>query len=226
MKYGTARGKPRWRCRACWSQFTGTPAPRPKPAARQAAVTRYSRGLSLRATGQLLGTTAQSVLRWVCDYVDALCPKPVPGSAPVVEIDELWHYVGFKANKLWIWKAVDRATGRLIDWQCGDRSEAAAGALLERLQAWSVRLFCTDSYASYETLLRVGRHYQGKDQTVRVERDNGRQRHWIAACRRKSIVVSKTVDMVNRRMALYAHFHPNGQADPKMARLPLLAPAA
>jgi len=225
MKYGAARGKPRWRCRSCWYQFTQPTPPGPKPEARQAAVTLYSHGLSLRATGRLLGTTAQSVLRWVCGYVDAFCPKPVPGQAPVVELDEMWHYLGSKATKLWIWKAVDRATGRLIDWQCGDRSAAAARALLERLQAWSVRLFCTDNYATYETLLKVGRHYQGKDQTIRVERDNGRQRHWIASCRRKSIVVSKTIDMINRRIALYAHFHPNGEAHPKMARLPLLAPS-
>jgi IS1 family transposase len=181
-------------------------------------VTLYSRGLSFRAVGELLGTTAQSVLRWVCGYVDTVCHNP--GQAAVVELDEMWHYVGSKDTKLWIWKAIDRATGRLIDWECGDRSAGAARALVERLQA--VRLFCTDSYATYETLLEVGRHYQGKDQTVRVERDNGRQRHWLATCRRKSIVVSKTKEMVNRRMALYAHFHPNGDADPKMARLPLL----
>ncbi len=185
-------------------------------------MTLYSRGLSFRAVGELLGTTAQSVLRWVCGYVDTVCHKPTPGQAAVVELDEMWHYVGSKDTKLWIWKAIDRATGRLIDWECGDRSEGAARALVERLQAWSVRLFCTDSYATYETRLEVGRHYQGKDQTVRVERDNGRQRHWLATCRRKSIVVSKTKEMVNRRMALYAHFHPNGDADPKMARLPLL----
>jgi insertion element IS1 protein InsB len=225
IKFGLARGKQRWRCRACRYQFTQPAVARPKPEAQQAAVTLYSHGLSLRSIGRLLGTTAQSVLRWVCRYVDARCPKPrpIPGQAVVVELDEMWHYLQRKTDKLWIWKAVDRATGRLIDWECGDRSASTARPLIERLTAWSVRLFCTDSYAAYETLLQVGQHYQGKDQTLRVERDNGRQRHWLANFRRRSIVVSKSKAMVERRIALYAHFHPNGDADPGMGRLPLLS---
>lgn len=67
-------------------------------------MTLYSRGLSFRAVGELLGTTAQSVLRWVCGYVDTVCHKPTPGQAAVVELDEMWHYVGSKDTKLWIWK--------------------------------------------------------------------------------------------------------------------------
>lgn len=63
-------------------------------------MTLYSRGLSFRAVGELLGTTAQSVLR--CGYVDTVCHTP--GQAAVVELDEMWHYVGSKDTKLWIWK--------------------------------------------------------------------------------------------------------------------------
>jgi predicted oxidoreductase len=56
-------------------------------------VTLYSRSLPFRAVGQLLGTTAQSVLRRVCGYVDTVCYKPTLGQASVVEFDEMWHYV-------------------------------------------------------------------------------------------------------------------------------------
>jgi len=41
-------------------------------------------------------------------------------SLVVVELDEMWHYLHSK-NKLWIWKAYRRATGQLIDWECGAR---------------------------------------------------------------------------------------------------------
>jgi hypothetical protein len=46
--------------------------------------------------------------------------------------------------------------------------------LLERLKPWSVTLYCTDDYAPYDTLLPVGRHYIGKDETVAIERVNSR----------------------------------------------------
>jgi insertion element IS1 protein InsB len=65
--------------------------------------------------------------------------------------------------------------------------------LLERLKPWSVTLYCTDDYAPYHTLLPVGRHYIGKDETVAIERVNSRLRHWFARFRRRTCVVSRRV---------------------------------
>jgi insertion element IS1 protein InsB len=169
----------------------------------------------------LLGTTAQSVLRWVCGYVDHHCSKPPPGEAVVIELDEMWHFLQRKDNKVWIWKAYDRATGRLIDWECGARDERTFRRLFERLARWKVRLFCSDSYVVYPLVLAVGGHYQGKGETVALERNNGQQRHW--ALRRRSIVVSKSLAMIERRVALFAHLHVNKEAPPEMHRLPIQA---
>lgn len=130
--------------------------PVPEPT-KQAAVTLYGHGLSLRGVGKLLGTTGQSVLRWVCQYVDRHCPKPIPEPVNAIEIDEMWHYLGSKAQKLWIWRAYDRDRGRLIDWECGKRDEATFRRLYERLQRWGARLFCTDQFAVYDTVLPIGR---------------------------------------------------------------------
>jgi insertion element IS1 protein InsB len=91
-----------------------------------------------------------------------------------------------KTRKLWIWKALERATGRLIDWECGDRDQATLERLLGRLEPWGVRLFCTDDWAPYDAALPAGRHYIGKDQTQRSESNNARQRHWFARFRRRT----------------------------------------
>ena len=82
--------------------------------------------------------------------------------------------------------------------------------LLERLKPWSVKLYCTDD--SYDTLLPVGRHYIGKDETVAIERVNSRLRHWFARFRRRTCVVSKALDMVDATIALFAAYHVNGTA--------------
>jgi len=124
----------------------------------------------------LLGTTAQSVLRWVCRSVDRFCTKPPPGEAVVIELDEMCHFLQRKDNKVWIWKAFDRATGRLVDWECGARDERTFRRLFERLARWKVRLFCSDNYVFYPLVLAVGSHFQGKGQTVALERNNGQQR--------------------------------------------------
>jgi insertion element IS1 protein InsB len=217
IRFGFVAGRQRWRCKRCRYQFTrldghGTPEP-----TKRAAVSLY--GLSLNAVAHLLGTTAQSVLRWVCGYVDRYCSKPPPGDAVVIELDEMWHYLQRKTNKVWIWKAYDRATGRLVDWECGDRDEQTFRRLFERLARWNVRLFCSVSYVVYPLVL--GSHYQGKSETVALERNNAQQRHWTAALRRRSIVVSKSLAMIERRVALFAHFHVNKDAAPEMYRLPI-----
>ncbi|MCW2243137.1 IS1 family transposase [Azospirillum canadense] len=155
VKSGHVLGKQRWLCRRCGFQFTRLPdIPVPEPT-KQAAVTLSGHGLSLRAVGKLLGTTGQSVLRWVCQSVDRHCSKPTPEPVTVIAIDEMWHDLGGKAQKLWIWKAYDRDSGRLIDWECGKRDEATFRRLYERLQCWGACLFCTDQFAVSDAVLPV-----------------------------------------------------------------------
>jgi insertion element IS1 protein InsB len=115
-----------------------------------------------------------------------------------------------KACRLWIWKAFERFTGRLIDWQCGERDGATLELLLRRLEPWGVRLFCTDDWAPYDAALPTGRHYIGKEETHGCESNNARQRHWFARFRRRTCVVSRSVKMVEATMALFAFYHCNG----------------
>jgi transposase len=93
IRFGFVAGQQRWRCKRCRYQFTrleehGTPDP-----TRRAAVSLYGYGLSFNAVAHLLGTTAPSVLRWVCRYVDRCCVKPPSGDAVVIELDEMWHFL-------------------------------------------------------------------------------------------------------------------------------------
>ena len=106
-----------------------------------------------------------------------------------------------------------------MDWECGGRDAATAKRLIERLKGWQARLYCADDYAVYEVLLPVGQLYAGKDQTHAIERDNARQRHWLARFRRRSIVVSKAVRMVDASIALFARFAGNNKIDDLLSML-------
>jgi insertion element IS1 protein InsB len=55
----------------------------------------------------------------------------------------------------------------------------------------------------------VGRLHVGTDQTHGIARDHARQRHWLARFRRRSIVVSRAVRMVDASIALFAAFGGN-----------------
>ena len=44
----------------------------------------------------------------------------------VLEFDELWSFVGAKANALWLWVALCRRTRQIVAWTLGDRSLQSA----------------------------------------------------------------------------------------------------
>src|SRR3954467_3271642 len=111
-----------------------------------------------------------------------------------------------KSCPLWIWKAWDRASGQLVDWECGGRDKTTCERLIERLTHWRTRLSCAADYGVYGVLLPAGQLHTGKEETHGIERDNARQRHWLARFRRRSIVVSKAKRMVDVSIALFARF--------------------
>ncbi len=74
---------------------------------------------------------------------------------------------------------------------------------------WNPRLYCADGWEAYAELIPQGQLYVGKDETHGIERDHARQRHWLARFRRRSIVVSKAVRMVEASIALFARFGGN-----------------
>jgi insertion element IS1 protein InsB len=70
----------------------------------------------------LLQVSVQAVLNWIRTFAKAHEEKPEPtGKIIVLELDEMWHYLKKKCQKLWIWKALDHDTGQLLDWECGRR---------------------------------------------------------------------------------------------------------
>jgi insertion element IS1 protein InsB len=58
-----------------------------------------------------------------------------------------------------------------------------------------------------------------KTGTGRIERNHCRQRHWFGRFKRKSIIVSKSQEMVDLTMALFAKFWVNGNQAELLALL-------
>ena len=116
----------------------------------------------------------------------------------------------FKKKKLWLWKAVDRIGNQLIDWECGDRSQHTLEKLWARLKKWDVDVYCTDNWESYANVLPKGKLIQSKSETDCIERNNCQQRHWFTRFHRKTISFSRSEEMVDLTMSLFALFH-NGK---------------
>ena len=53
-------------------------------------------------------------------FTDTLLPSE---RGDVLELDELWSFVGSKAQTLWLWVALCRRTRQIVAWTLGDRSQ-------------------------------------------------------------------------------------------------------
>jgi insertion element IS1 protein InsB len=147
IRNGSAAGKPKKQCKQCGYQFTRT-TPRGKPLAMKVnAVLWYLSGISMNRIACLLRVSAQAVLTWIRDLATDYYEKPEPtGRTIVLQLDEMWHYLKKKRHKLWIWKAVDRDTGQLLDWECGRRDKKILQKMVDRLAQWDVTMYCTDKW--------------------------------------------------------------------------------
>ncbi|MFN0119617.1 MAG: IS1 family transposase [Blastocatellia bacterium] len=113
-----------------------------------------------------------------------------------LELDELWSFVGYKANKQWVWIALDVATRQVIAFYVGDRSRKSAKALWKRIPACyqEQATFYTDGCESYDKVVPAIRHRvcaKGSGHTNAVERFNCTLRQRVSRLVRKALSFSK-----------------------------------
>ena len=111
-----------------------------------------------------------------------------------------------KTRKLWIWRAHDPVARRTLAWVCGRRDDKTCRRLLDKIGI-AGKTFVTDDWEGFHRLIPGDRHFTGKDLTFSIEQDNSNIRHFLARFRRRTKVVSKTVEMVDLSLRLYHHLH-------------------
>ncbi|AWM32001.1 IS1 family transposase [Hymenobacter nivis] len=95
----------------------------------------------------------------------------------ILELDELWSFVGHKKRKVWLWLAVERARRRIVGWALGSRGEAPLRKLWQALPRRYHRhcWYFTDQWKAYAKVLPRWQHRpcpKGEGQTNSVEAIN------------------------------------------------------
>ncbi len=122
-----------------------------------------------------------------------------------VEMDEMWSYVGSKANQRWLWHAIDRATGEVLAYVLGRRKDEIFLKLKGLLEPFGITRFYTDNWGAYERHLDPEKHIIGKQNTQKIERKHLTRRTRIKRLTRKTICFSKSKQMHDIVIGLFVN---------------------
>jgi insertion element IS1 protein InsB len=112
------------------------------------------------------------------------------------EADEMWSFVGKRANKPWIWMAMDAQTRQVIAFHVGDCRRESAQELWAKIPvAYREQAkFHTDQYEAYKGMIPAERHQAITKQarkTNYIERFHNTLRQRLARLVRETLSFSK-----------------------------------
>ncbi len=121
------------------------------------------------------------------------------------ELDEMWSYVGNKANQRWLWHAIDHHTGSVLAYVLGSHQDQVFLALRSLLEPFGVTRFYTDGWEAYSRHLPADQHEIGKQNTQKIERKHLTLRTQIKRLARKTICFSKLTQMHDIIIGLFVN---------------------
>jgi IS1 family transposase len=135
--------------------------------------------ISLRGICRAVGVGLQWLLQFMVERFQAvpndLYVKPADGTSAVIlqrleaELDELGSFVGKKANRYWVWIAMDASTRQVMAFHVGDRSQDSAEQLWANIPAVyrEQAIFYTDQYTVYKGVIPPAQHALSPSSLVR-----------------------------------------------------------
>jgi insertion element IS1 protein InsB len=204
-------GKQNHRCKLCGRAFVLNPENHLITEEQRTLIERLLlERISLRGICRAVGVGLRWLLQFMVERFQAdpkhLYVQPPDGSQAVIlrrlgaELDELWSFVGTKANRQWVWIDMDATTRQVVAFHVGDRSRLSAKALWKQIPTtYQERAtFYTDQYEVYKGVIPSTQHRTISKlarKTNHVERFNCTLRQRVSRLVRGTLSFSK--DLAN-----------------------------
>ena len=203
----TRHGKQNHQCKTCGRQFTANPIDRGIAPEQRLRIEQLLRErISLRGICRAVGVSLTWLLHFMVECFTA-CPDDLHSQLPAyptavvlsrleAEADEMWSFVQKKANKQWIWIAMDALTRQIIAFHVGDRGRASGKELWTNIPTVyrEQATFHTDQYAVYKGVIPAEQHKaitKHARKTNYIERFNNTLRQRVSRLVRDTLSFSK-----------------------------------
>ncbi len=201
----THYGKQNYQCKACRRQFVQN-SQRIEDETRSLVKRLLLERLSLRGICRVTGVSLTWLLQFIVEVyaqlpddlgVASASPNRLVGLLRLeAEVDELWSFVGNRANKQWVWLAFDSTSRQVVAFHVGDRSRESARPLWRRIPRCyrEQATFYSDDWEAYKGVIPEAQHEVcGKESglTSGIERFNCTLRQRVSRLVRKTLSFSK-----------------------------------
>jgi IS1 family transposase/transposase-like protein len=206
VKNGTNKsGSPQYHCKSCGVYRVLTPQQRYSTAQKTTILKATQERISLRGLQRVFGVHRQTVSRWLVEQVrqlpvlvDTLLP---PQAQDVLELDEVWTFVGNKTTgERWLWTALCRRTRQIVAFFIGSHDKLACQQLWQRIpQAYAACATRSDAWRAYAAVLPAQQHLtvdKASGETAHQERWYNTLRQRLARFVRKTLSFSKSDTML------------------------------
>lgn len=200
-------GQQNHHCKACGRQLVLDAANHVMAEEQRTLVERLLREeISVHGIGRAVGVSIRWLMNCIVTCFEALPDhrhvQPVASPHDViigrleVEADEMWSFVKQKANKPWIWIAMDQQTRQIIALHVGDRSHDSAKEWWANLPTVyrEPATFDTDQYEVYKVVIPAAQHKaitKKARKTNHIERFNNTLRQRVSRLVRDTPAFSK-----------------------------------
>ena len=121
-----------------------------------------------------------------------------PDEDDVIEVDEMWSFVGKKKNAKWLWLAISRETKHIVAYHIGGRTDIDCLLFYKKIpDAYKKLKSYSDKWESYKKVFpykKLRHECVNKDsgQTNHIERFNNTLRQRVGRYVRKTLSFSKS----------------------------------
>lgn len=195
-------GQQQYWCKACDARRVLEPRRTPKeenpdkPKALKACLERCS----LRGVARIFEISRNTLRDWIREHLKtlpALGDTLLPAQPDdLLEWDEVWSFVGCKADQEWLWTVLCRRTRQIVAYALGDHSAATCQGLWEQLPPdYRACYSYSDFWRAYQAVLPSDQNQAvGKEtgETAHQERWGNTLRQWLDRYTRKTLSFSKS----------------------------------
>ena len=207
------KGAQKYHCHRCRSYGTLNARKGYREKEKELILRTYQERASMRGVERIFGTARQTLARWIGEQAARLpaLETTLLAAEPddLLELDELWSFVGTKRNQRWLWIALCRRTRQVVAYFVGDRSADSCRALRQRIPlSYHACCSCSDFWEAYQLTFDAATHRAvGKEtgETAHVERWNNTLRQRLARFVRKTLAFSKSDPFHQLALKLFIH---------------------